>query len=363
MKKLLKPIIFTALACTFLLGAGISARAASKVAINDENFSTSLISVAQEADKNGDGCLSKKEVSSVENIQFRSYMKEDPFKGLEYFTNLKDFTYTSDFSEDLSWEDIKNDTSTEHILNLSEFKKLESVDILCYSLYLKEIDLSGCSNLKEANIDGRGNIDKLNLRGCTNLKVLKCYDLGITKLNLSGLKKLSEVHVVIVNGGNKLPGKLKTLNLNKCSNLTSVYLLSDTLTNLKIKGADKLREIDCKYTQMTSLNLSDKKNLRKVNCEDNPNLTELDVSGCRQLRRLKCRNTRISRLNVKKNPDLKWLFCDNTEIKKLNLKNNKKLKKIDCRDTNIRNLNLPKTLKGKTKVKCGKEVPVTYKIK
>ena len=122
MKKLLKPIIFTTLACAFLLGAGISAEAASKVAINDKNFSTSLISVAREADKNGDGYLSKKEASSVKNIQFRSYMKEDPLKGLEYFTDLKDFTYTSDFSEDLSWEDIKNDTSTEHILNLSEFK-------------------------------------------------------------------------------------------------------------------------------------------------------------------------------------------------------------------------------------------------
>ncbi len=41
MKKHLKTFIFTALACTLLLGAGISAEAAekvSKVAINDENF-------------------------------------------------------------------------------------------------------------------------------------------------------------------------------------------------------------------------------------------------------------------------------------------------------------------------------------
>ncbi len=54
MKKHLKLFIFTALACTFLLGAGVSAQAASKVAINDTNFSSAVKTYAEEADTNRD---------------------------------------------------------------------------------------------------------------------------------------------------------------------------------------------------------------------------------------------------------------------------------------------------------------------
>ncbi len=63
MKKHLKLFIFTALACTFLLGAGVSAQAASKyVAINDTNFSSAVKTYAEEADTNRDGYLSGKKL-------------------------------------------------------------------------------------------------------------------------------------------------------------------------------------------------------------------------------------------------------------------------------------------------------------
>ena len=48
MRKYFKSLIFTALACTFLLGAGISAKAESKVAINDTNFSAEVKRKAEE---------------------------------------------------------------------------------------------------------------------------------------------------------------------------------------------------------------------------------------------------------------------------------------------------------------------------
>ena len=82
MRKLLKPIIFTALACTFLLGAGMSARAASKVAINDENFAWVVKERADEADTNQDGYLSEKEASKVKTLWFSSRYNIDSFKGI-----------------------------------------------------------------------------------------------------------------------------------------------------------------------------------------------------------------------------------------------------------------------------------------
>lgn len=361
MKKHLKPFIFTALACTFLLGAGISVEASSKVAINDDNFSATLSYIAQEADKNGDGYLSKKEAANVTELSFNSSEKNDPFKGLEYFSNIKDFDFTADLSwrEEDNWDTVKNDISVQHRLNLSNYKKLENVTILCKTVYLKEINLKGCSNLKDIDIFCEGNVDTLNLEGCNNLQSFSCIHTGVKKIDLSNRKKLTKVAVSSYTEDDK--DDIKTLNLKNCSNLT--YVGCSGVRKLKLKGADKLRQINCDNSKFTSLDLRNKKELQTVKCYDNPNLTQLDVSGCRNLRNIHCYNTGLKKINVKQNANLIRLRCNNTAIKKLNLKNNKKLRLLDCRDTNIRSLNLPKELKRKTKVKCDKEVLVTYNVK
>lgn len=363
MRKHFKTFIFTALACAFLAGAGISAEAASKVAINDDNFSATLIDIAQEADKNGDGYLSKKEAANVTELSFNSSEKNDLFKGLEYFSNIKDFDFTADIDwrEEDNLDTIKNDTSIQHRLNLSNYKKLENVTIFCKTLYLKEINLKGCSNLKNINISCRGNIDTLNLKGCNNLQSFSCMNTSVKKIDLSNRKKLMRVAITIFSDKDEDAGYIKTLNLKNCSNLT--YVGCSGVRKLKLKGADKLQQVNCNNSKFTSLDLRNKKALQTVKCYDNPNLTQLDVSGCRNLRNIHCYNTGLKKINVKQNANLVRLRCNNTAIKKLNLKKNKKLRLLDCRDTNIRSLNLPKTLKGKAKVKCSRGIPVTYNIK
>ena len=95
MKKHLKTFIFTALACTLLLGTGNSAEAAeksSKVAINDENFAWAVKEYADQVDTNKDGFLSKKEASKITSVEFNSPYNIDSLKGIEYFTEIKDFT-------------------------------------------------------------------------------------------------------------------------------------------------------------------------------------------------------------------------------------------------------------------------------
>ena len=82
MRKYFKSLIFTALACTFLLGAGISAKAESKVAINDTNFSAEVKRKAEEADTNKDGYLSEGEASRVRTLRFDSVENIDSFKGI-----------------------------------------------------------------------------------------------------------------------------------------------------------------------------------------------------------------------------------------------------------------------------------------
>ena len=48
---------------------------------------------AVEADDNGDGMLSAKEAAEVTRIHLDSSQNIDSFRGIEYFTNLKDFFY------------------------------------------------------------------------------------------------------------------------------------------------------------------------------------------------------------------------------------------------------------------------------
>ena len=67
MRKHFKTFLFAALTCSLLLGAGISAEAASKIRIDDTNFAWAVKEYAVEADTNDDGYLSKKEAAKIKD--------------------------------------------------------------------------------------------------------------------------------------------------------------------------------------------------------------------------------------------------------------------------------------------------------
>lgn len=68
MKKYMKKIVWLMMFSFFLLSAGVSAQAVSKVKITDANFSQEMIKVAREADTNKDNAISKKEATKVTKI-------------------------------------------------------------------------------------------------------------------------------------------------------------------------------------------------------------------------------------------------------------------------------------------------------
>lgn len=422
MRKHIKNFIFTTLACTFLLGAGMSARAASKVAINDENFAWVVKDCAEEADTNKDGYLSEKEASKVKKLWFNPAFNVESFKGIEYFTDVEKFVYKANIVDEESNDYIVYEESTAPVVDLSGFKKLKSVYIRSDTDHLRTVNLQGCTNLREVRIEGRrdGCVDTLNLDGCTNLRSIELSSLFITKLNLSGFKHLTEVYI-----GDDFKEKLETLNLKKCSNLKTVSVWSDHLTKLKLKGDGKLESLNvtaaslthldltsntqlkdlhlgrgtkvtsldlshnarletmgCYQTALTALDFSHNKNLVKVDCHNNKNIASINIKGCKKLRslrfdntkvkkinvktntdlrNLRCENTPLTKLDVKKNTNLQSLRCDNTGISKLNLKNNKKLKKLVCPETNIRKLDLSKTkIKKPSALECDPDVTVIY---
>mgnify|MGYP005775784973 FL=1 len=376
MRKYFKSLIFTALACTFLLGAGISAKAESKVAINDTNFSAEVKREAEEADTNGDGYLSETEASKVKKLYFAPNYNLDSFKGIEYFPDITYFYYRGRSAGEYEDFDIIEE-STAFEIDLSGFEKLERVRIDCRTPYLKTVNLEDCTKLKELTIEGSvlntDGITSLNLDGCTNLQTVYCRDIAISKLKLAGLKKLTEVTAF---------GEIGILNVKNCTNLKTVNAGGSQLSSLKLKGAKKLEELYVSSDALTTLDVSTNSNLKKlkvssegitsldlrknkkiekIECINDYNLAKLKVKGCTKLKNIRCDNAALTKLNIKTNTSLRRLICRGTDITTLNLKNNRNLNYLWCTNTGIQELDLSNTkIKDDSRLKCDPTVSVIY---
>ena len=376
MRKHIKTFIVTALACSLLLGAGISAKAESKVAINDTNFSAEVKREAEEADTNGDGYLSETEASKVKKLYFAPNYNLDSFKGIEYFPDITYFYYRGRSAGEYEDFDIIEE-STAFEIDLSGFEKLERVRIDCRTPYLKTINLEDCAKLKELTIEGSvlntDGITSLNLDGCTNLQTVYCRDIAISKLKLAGLKKLTEVTAF---------GEIGILNVKNCTNLKTVNAGGSQLSSLKLKGAKKLEELYVSSDALTTLDVSTNSNLKKlkvssegitsldlrknkkiekIECINDYNLAKLKVKGCTKLKNIRCDNAALTKLNIKTNTSLRRLICRGTDITTLNLKNNRNLNYLWCTNTGIQELDLSNTkIKDDSRLKCDPTVSVIY---
>lgn len=376
MRKHIKTFIVTALACTFLLGAGISAKAESKVAINDTNFSAEVKREAEEADTNGDGYLSETEASKVKKLYFAPNYNLDSFKGIEYFPDITYFYYRGRSAGEYEDFDIIEESTASEI-DLSGFEKLERVRIDCRTPYLKTINLEDCAKLKELTIEGSvlntDGITSLNLDGCTNLQTVSCQDIAIPKLKLAGLKKLTDVTAF---------GEMGILNVKNCTNLKTVNAGGSQLSSLKLKGAKKLEELYVSSDALTTLDVSTNSNLKKlkvssegitsldlrknkkiekIECINDYNLAKLKVKGCTKLKNIRCDNAALTKLNIKTNTSLRRLICRGTDITTLNLKNNRNLNYLWCTNTGIQELDLSNTkIKDDSRLKCDPTVSVIY---
>ena len=376
MRKHIKTFIVTALACSLLLGAGISAKAESKVAINDTNFSAEVKREAEEADTNGDGYLSETEASKVKKLYFAPNYNLDSFKGIEYFPDITYFYYRGRSAGEYEDFDIIEESTASEI-DLSGFEKLERVRIDCRTPYLKTVNLEDCTKLKELTIEGSvlntDGITSLNLDGCTNLQTVYCRDIAISKLKLAGLKKLTEVTAF---------GEMGILNVKNCTNLKTVNAGGSQLSSLKLKGAKKLEELYVSSDALTTLDVSTNSNLKKlkvssegitsldlrknkkiekIECINDYNLAKLKVKGCTKLKNIRCDNAALTKLNIKTNTSLRRLICRGTDITTLNLKNNRNLNYLWCTNTGIQELDLSNTkIKDDSRLKCDPTVSVIY---
>ncbi|KAL2342194.1 hypothetical protein Fmac_010134 [Flemingia macrophylla] len=202
-------------------------------------------------------------------------------------------------------------------LDLSDCKQIEKLDL--HSKSLIELDLSGCSSLKEISVASVeltklslsdtaitsfsciSSLPKLryfNLRDCKEIKILDLHSKYLIDLDLSGCSSLKEISmasekitelslsntaITSFSSISSLPN-LRYLFLCDCKEIEILDLHSKSLIELDLNGCLSLKEISMIPEEITKLNLSECRNM--VSLPELPcALHDLDAFNCISLER------------------------------------------------------------------------------
>ena len=128
---------------------------------------------------------------------------------------------------------------------------------------LKEVDLSGCTNLLHFSFRGDWELHTIKANGCTSLLRAECGDARTTTIG---------------NRTNYTP--VKHIYLNDCISLTRDFTgnFNDFgLETLQIKNCASLYNLNANNNNLTSLDLTGCKSLRSVSVRNNANLAQLTL--------------------------------------------------------------------------------------
>jgi hypothetical protein len=126
-----------------------------------------------------------------------------------------------------------------------------------------------------------------------------------------------------------------------CKNAYHLYLPRCEIQKLE-QLPPRLQTLDCNgCKKLTSLDLSNYKQLKELNCSECPVLT-LDLSKNEQLRSLNCNYCKnLGNLDLSHNTELQFLFCtDCSRFTALDLSHNERLQKLGCNGLRISALDL-----------------------
>ena len=146
--------------------------------------------------------------------------------------------------------------------------------------------------------DGDGTLSQAELNGVTELIIDHAYIKDLTGIELfPNLDKLDCKY-----------NNLTRLDVSKNTKLTKLYCESNQLTGLDLSKNTELTVLYCESNHLTSLDLSKNTELTELNCQDNQ-LTSLDLSKNTALTKLYCALNQLTSLDLSKNTALTILGC------------------------------------------------------
>ena len=133
---------------------------------------------------------------------------------------------------------------------------------------------------------------------------------------------------------------------------------SEKISSLKgIEYFSELKDLDCRWNQLTRLDLSKNAKLRWLDCQDNQ-LTRLDLSKNAKLRYLNCGGNQLTNLDLSENTELEYLWCYDNQLTTLDVSKNTELEILWCYDNQLTTLDVSKNTKLDSLV-CDDDVAVT----
>ncbi len=131
----------------------------------------------------------------------------------------------------------------------------------------------------------------------------------------------------------------KTIKIYCRGNVTQLDCDYSQLSSLNISNCSSLKELNCCNNFLKELNVSNKTSLHTLRCNDNQ-ITQLDVTSCSALKELNCRGNKLKELNVSKNKNLVFLHCGQNFLSKLDVSGNPALADLNCDENQLTYLNI-----------------------
>ena len=103
------------------------------------------------------------------------------------------------------------------------------------------------------------------------------------------------------------------------------------LTSLDVSKNKQLKKLTCYGNRLTTLDVSQNTKLTVLSCHSNQ-LTSLDVSNNTQLTVLNCKNNILNSLDISQNTQLTVLNCHNNSLNSLDISQNTQLEALYCSD-------------------------------
>ena len=133
---------------------------------------------------------------------------------------------------------------------------------------------------------------------------------------------------------------LPTLNLTSNVLLERLTCGGNTFTSLDVRANTKLTYLSCQSPFLQSIDLSKNAALETLSLDNCPNLTSLNLTGNPNLRSLSCTSSGLTGINVTKNYKLKDLDLRGNQLTLINLRNNTKLEYLKLESNSITSLDL-----------------------
>ena len=183
----------------------------------------------------------------------------------------------------------------------------------------------------------------------TQITVINIEGLGVA--NLKGIKNftaLKELHA--------RNNQISSLDISEMKNLTIVILGNNQLTSINVSGLINLKSLYCSWNQLSSINLSGLTNLEYLYLSGNL-LTSIDVSHLSKLIELYLNSNQFVSLNLSNLKNLTHLYLFNNQLKSIDVSVMKNLQIFYCPHNKLTSLNLTGLSKLQELV-CDNQTPI-----